>query len=121
MPRVVCSSCQKELEPGNPQKGTKWVTCTECVLKKSPGADNKKLLGANGRRLQYSRKKRKKRDMTITTDYVMTDGEILVDFKFDMGDIGTFNMALTEEQIDQFAREMREIREGEVKIRIQSW
>ncbi len=108
--RTVCEKCETVLAEGNPEHGTDFKICTDCVREATPGADTSAILNRQGRRIK--RKNNKPDKVNVKFDYVMVEGKIIVQVLFKLQPSGAeFDIGLTEEQINQFATEMKDIRQ----------
>lgn len=128
--RIVCGSCNTELEPGDgPQGGTKFVTCTSCIIKQNPGAKHQPLVDPfNGKVVKSEDRKKDERslrqldnlekamggkgvEVQIKAEYVMVDGGVVTSFQFHIPPSIKFDFGLTENQMREYLDTMVEIRE----------
>lgn len=129
--RIVCGSCETELEAGDgPQGGTKFVTCTSCVIKKNPGAKHPPLVDPEGKiikstpgQLQKDAKSMQQIEhlqkamggtgveVKISAEYIMIDGGVAVSFQFAIPPAIKFDFGLTEQQVREHLNIMVKIRE----------
>lgn len=128
--RVVCGSCNTELEAGDgAQKGTKFVTCTSCIIKKNPGAKHQPLVDGSGKIIKSSHyesqadAKSMKQiehlqkamggegvEVKISAEYIMVDGGVAISFQFAIPPAIKFDFGLTEKQMKEHLDIMVEIR-----------
>jgi hypothetical protein len=126
--RVVCGTCQDVLQDG-PVPGTKWVTCTKCIIAKNPGADPNRIFGADGRVVKSGEQRQKDLKsavllenleetlkgktvpLKLETEFVMYDGKIILNFLIKIKGFGKFDYGLSLEQLKTFVSEMEEIKE----------
>ncbi len=126
--RIVCGTCQNVLQIG-PVPGTKFVTCTTCIIKKNPGADPNRVLGPDGRVAKSGEQRVKDMKsaqllenledtmqgknvpLTMETEYVMYEGKIILNFLIKIKGFGKFDYGLSLEQVKDFVKEMEGIKD----------